>query len=143
LSRSADGFLMEAHPKLRPVETAIDGIYLAGCCQSPKDIPDTVAQAKGAAASAIAPMARGRVEVEPITAFIDEERCSGCRTCETVCEYSALNFDQEKGIMTVNDALCKGCGACGATCPSGCITMRHYTDQQILAQIGAILSDVR
>jgi heterodisulfide reductase subunit A len=142
LGRSADGFLMEAHPKLRPVETAIDGIYLAGCCQSPKDIPDAVAQAKGAAASAIAPMSRGTVAVEPITAVIDEDLCSGCRTCEAVCEYSALNFDEEKGTMRVNDALCKGCGACGATCPSGCISLRHYTDRQILAQIGAILTDV-
>jgi heterodisulfide reductase subunit A len=142
LGRSADGFLMEAHPKLRPVETAIDGIYLAGCCQSPKDIPDAVAQAKGAAASAIAPMSRGKVAVEPITAVIDEDLCSGCRTCEAVCEYSALNFDDEKGVMRVNDALCKGCGACGATCPSGCISLRHYTDRQILAQIGAILTDV-
>jgi len=142
LSRSADGFLMEAHPKLRPVETAIDGVYLAGCCQSPKDIPDTVAQAKGAAASAIAPMARGRVEVEPITAFVDDQRCSGCRTCEAVCEYSALSFNEEEGVMTVNEALCKGCGACGATCPSGCITLRHYTDRQILAQIGAMLTHV-
>jgi heterodisulfide reductase subunit A len=142
LSRSADGFLMEAHPKLRPVETASAGIYLAGCCQSPKDIPDTVAQAKGAAASAIAPMARGRVAVEPITAFVDEQRCSGCRTCEAVCEYGALSFDEEEGIMTVNTALCKGCGACGATCPSGCITLKHYTDRQILAQIGAILNHV-
>ena len=142
LSRSADGFLMEAHPKLRPVETASDGVYLAGCCQSPKDIPDTVAQAKGAAASAIAPMARGRVAVEPITAFIDEQRCSGCRTCEAVCEYGALSFDEEEGVMTVNAALCKGCGACGATCPSGCITLKHYTDRQILAQIGAMLNHV-
>ncbi|KPL19090.1 MAG: hypothetical protein AMJ92_04890 [candidate division Zixibacteria bacterium SM23_81] len=143
LGCSADGFLMEAHPKLRPVETAIDGIYLAGCCQGPKDIPDAVAQAKGAAASAIAPMARGRVRIEPITAVIDEDLCSGCRLCEAVCEYGALSFDEDKGIMTVNEVLCKGCGACGATCPSGCIFMRHYSDEQILAQIGAILSHVR
>ncbi len=143
LGRSSDGFLMEAHPKLRPVETAIDGIYLAGCCQGPKDIPDAVAQAKGAASSAIAPMARGKVEVEPITAVIDEDLCSGCRICEGVCEYGALSFDQQKEIMTVNEVLCKGCGACGATCPSGCISLKHYTDQQIMAQIGAILSHVR
>jgi heterodisulfide reductase subunit A len=143
LGRSADGFLMEAHPKLRPVETAIDGVYLAGCCQGPKDIPDAVAQAKGAAASAIVPLVRGRVAVEPITAFIEEDLCSGCRTCEGVCEYRALSFDEEKGIMTVNEALCKGCGACGATCPSGCITLKHFTDRQILAQIGAMLTDVR
>jgi len=143
LGRSSDGFLMEAHPKLRPVETAIDGIYLAGCCQGPKDVPDSVAQAKGAASSAIAPMARGKVEVEPITAVIDEDFCSGCRTCEGVCEYGALSFDQQKEIMTVNEVLCKGCGACGVTCPSGCISLKHYTDQQIMAQIGAILSHVR
>jgi heterodisulfide reductase subunit A len=139
LGCSADGFLMEAHPKLRPVETAIDGIYLAGCCQGPKDIPDAVAQAKGAAASAIAPMARGKVEIEPITAVLNERLCSGCRICEAVCEFGALSFDQKKGIIVVNEVLCKGCGTCGASCPSGAISLRHFTSQQILAQIDSVI----
>jgi heterodisulfide reductase subunit A len=139
LGCSSDGFLMEAHPKLRPVETVVDGIYLAGCCQGPKDIPDAVAQAKGAAASAIAPMALGKVEIEPITAVLNERLCSGCRICEAVCEFGALSFDQKKGIIVVNEVLCKGCGTCGASCPSGAISLKHFTSQQILAQIDSVI----
>ncbi len=139
LGCSSDGFLMEAHPKLRPVETVIDGIYLAGCCQGPKDIPDAVAQAKGAAASAIVPMARGKVEIEPITAVLNERLCSGCRICEAVCEFGALSFDHKKAVIVVNEVLCKGCGTCGASCPSGAIALRHFTNQQILAQIDSII----
>ena len=139
LSRSPDGFLMEAHPKLRPVDTATDGIYLAGCCQGPKDIPDTVAQAKAAAASALIPLARGKVVVEPIVAQVNEEVCCGCRICETMCEYAATEFDEEKGVMTVNAALCKGCGACAGACPTGAMTIMHYTDKQILAQLESLL----
>ena len=138
LSRSPDGFLMEAHPKLRPVDTATDGVYLAGCCQSPKDIPDTVAQAKAAAASAIIPMVRGKVFVEPINARVDEDVCCGCRVCESMCEYKATVFDEEKGVMTVNAALCKGCGSCGGACPTGAMSIIHYTDGQIFAQLESL-----
>ena len=139
LSRSPDGFFLEAHPKLRPVETAVEGVFLAGCCQGPKDIPDTVAQAKAAASSAIALMSQGKVVMEPITAVIDEEACSGCRICEALCEYDALSLDGERGVMTVNEILCKGCGVCGAACPAGAISMNHFTDEQIFAQIGAMV----
>ena len=142
LSRSPDGFLMEAHPKLRPVDTAIDGIYLAGCCQGPKDIPDTVAQAKAAAASALIPLARGKVVVEPIVAQVDEDVCCGCRICETMCEFSATEFDQDKGVMTVNATLCKGCGACAGACPTGAMTIMHYTDRQIYAQLESLSEPV-
>jgi len=142
LSRSPDGFLMEAHPKLRPVDTATDGVYLAGCCQSPKDIPDTVAQAKAAASSAIAPMVQGKVSVEPISAQVNEDVCCGCRVCETMCEYKATVFDEEKGVMTVNAALCKGCGSCGGACPTGAITIKHYTDDQIFAQLESLIASV-
>jgi heterodisulfide reductase subunit A len=138
LSQSPDSFFLEAHPKLRPVDTAIDGVFLAGCCQGPKDIPDAVAQAKGAASSAIAPMAQGKVRIEAIASSVDEEICSGCRTCEIICEYGALALDEERNIMTVNDVLCKGCGACGASCPSGAISMRHFRDEQVFAQIEAL-----
>jgi len=140
LSRSSDGFFLEAHPKLRPVDTATDGIYLAGCCQGPKDIPDSVAQAKGAASSAIIPMSQGKVKVEPITSTIDEDICSGCRVCEPLCTYSALSFDEGKKIMFVNDIICKGCGSCGAACPAGAISMNHFTNEQVLAQIEAVVS---
>ena len=142
LSRSPDGFLMEAHPKLRPVDTAIEGVFLAGCCQGPKDIPDTVAQAKAAASSAIIPMARGKVFVEPIYAQVNEDLCASCRICESVCDFKAVQFDNEKGVMTVNIALCKGCGTCGATCPTGAITIQHFSDQQIYAQLSSLTRSV-
>ncbi|HHS14485.1 MAG TPA: CoB--CoM heterodisulfide reductase iron-sulfur subunit A family protein [bacterium] len=138
LSRSADGFLMEAHPKLRPVDTATDGVYLAGCCQGPKDIPDTVAQAKAAASSALIPMIRGKVFVEPISAQVNDDICCGCRVCEAMCEYKATVFDEEKGVMTINAALCKGCGSCAGACPTGAMTIRHYTDDQIFAQVESL-----
>ncbi|MFH1502128.1 MAG: CoB--CoM heterodisulfide reductase iron-sulfur subunit A family protein [Candidatus Eisenbacteria bacterium] len=139
LSRSSDGFLMEAHPKLRPVDTSVDGVFLAGCCQGPKDIPDAVAQAKGAASSAIAPMARGTVMAEALTAVIDEDLCSGCRICVSVCPYGALAYDEDDDVSKVNEALCKGCGTCAAACPSGSITMSHFTSDQLLAQVVALI----
>jgi len=138
INQSADGFLMEAHPKLRPMDTFTDGIFLAGCCQSPKDIPDAVAQASGAAVRASAPLAQGKVEVEAISAVIDADICGGCRMCEYLCAYSALEFDSEKKVMTINDVMCKGCGSCASACPTGAISMRHFDVRQILAQIGGI-----
>ncbi|MFX1250085.1 MAG: FAD-dependent oxidoreductase [Promethearchaeota archaeon] len=140
INQSADGFLLEAHPKLRPMDTFTDGIFLAGCCQSPKDIPDAVAQASGAAVKATTPLSQGKVVVEPISAVIEEELCSGCRVCEKLCAYSALAFDSEKKVMTINDVICKGCGSCASACPSGAISMKHFDTKQILAQLGGILS---
>jgi heterodisulfide reductase subunit A len=121
------------------VDTFTDGIFLAGCCQSPKDIPDTVAQASAAAIRAATPLAQGIVEVEAIAAVIDEDVCAGCRVCEQLCTYSALTFDEEKKVMTVNDVVCKGCGVCSSACPSGAISMNHFTMKQMLAQIGGII----
>ncbi len=140
INQSADGFLLEAHPKLRPLDTFTDGIFLAGCCQSPKDIPDAVAQASGAAVRASEPLAQGKVEVEAISSVIDEDLCSGCRMCEEMCVYSALEFDSENKVMKVNDVMCKGCGSCASACPTGAITMRHFNIKQILAQIGGLVS---
>jgi heterodisulfide reductase subunit A len=139
LSESQDGFLLEAHPKLRPVDTAMDGIYLAGCCQGPKDIPDTVSQAKGAASSAMSILSRGFVNIEPVVSIIDENSCSGCGICESACEYGALELDKVRKIMVVNEVLCKGCSACASTCPSNAIVLKHYTPKQLLSQIEAIL----
>ena len=139
INQSADGFLLEAHPKLRPVDTFTDGIFLAGCCQSPKDIPDAVAQASGAAVRASEPLAAGKVFVEAISAAIDEDLCSGCRMCEELCAYSALEFDEKDKVMKVNDVLCKGCGSCASACPTAAISMRHFDLKQILAQIGGIV----
>ena len=139
LSLSADRFFLEAHPKLRPVDTNLEGVFLAGCCQGPKDIPDTVAQAKGAASSAIALLNKGKVKVEPVVAEINEDACSSCHICEALCPYSALVYDVQKGVMTVNQILCKGCGVCPSACPSAAIKMRHFTSAQIDAQLDALL----
>jgi heterodisulfide reductase subunit A len=139
ISQSADGFYLEAHPKLRPVDTFTDGIFLAGCCQSPKDIPDAVAQASGAAVRASEPLAQGKVVVEAISSVIDEDLCSGCRTCEKMCAYSALEFDSENKVMKINDVMCKGCGSCASACPSGAISMRHFNLKQIIAQIEGMI----
>jgi heterodisulfide reductase subunit A len=139
LSRSPDGFFLEAHPKLRPIDTTTDGVFLAGTCQGPKDIADTVTQAKAAASSALIPLSRGRVKVESITSVVNQEICSGCGICEGLCAYGALSLHPWKSVMTVNEVLCKGCGACAAACPSGAITLSHFTHDQILAQIETIV----
>ncbi len=137
LSKSADGFLMEAHPKLRPVDTLTEGVYLAGVSQGPKDIPDSVAQASGAAARAAIPMVKGEVEIEPIVAVTDEDICGGCAVCLELCPYGALT--REEGHAEVNIALCHGCGTCVAACPSGAMNQQHFKTEQIMAQIEAAL----
>ncbi len=135
LSQSPDRFYLEAHPKLRPLDTATDGIFLAGTCQGPKDISDTLSQAHGTASRATIPLFAGKVRIEPITAIVDQLMCAGCGLCEQICEYRALKIDSYRKVMTVNEALCKGCGACNATCPSGAISLRHFKTEQIIAQI--------
>jgi heterodisulfide reductase subunit A len=140
LPNSPDGFLAEAHPKLRPVDTVVAGVFLAGCCQGPKDIPDSISQARAAAAAALVPLMRGRVNVEAATAFIDPEVCAGCGVCAEHCTYGALEMHPFKGVMTVNTVLCQGCGACAAACPSGAIDLHHFTLEQTLAQIDALLA---
>jgi heterodisulfide reductase subunit A len=139
INRSQDGFFLEKHPKLDPIATATDGVLIAGCCQGPKDIPDTVAQASAAAARALAIITKGTVEMEAISAVIDEDKCSGCQVCVTLCPYKAISFDAEKKVSRVNEALCKGCGTCVAACPSAAITGRHFTIEQIMAEIEGVL----
>ena len=139
ISRSADGFFLEKHPKLDPVATMTDGIFVVGCCQGPKDIPDTVAQASAAAAEVLAMVSKGKVEIEAATAVADERICTGCQICKLVCPYSAISFDEEKEVCRVNEALCKGCGACVSGCPSDAITLNHFTNEQILAQMEGML----
>jgi heterodisulfide reductase subunit A2 len=140
LACTGDGFMAEAHPKLRPVDTTSDGIFLAGTCQGPKDIPDTVAQAKAAAASALIPLSLGVAKVEAITSSILQELCAGCGLCETVCAYGALSLHLWRGVMTINEVLCKGCGACSVACPSKAITLGHFTQKQTLAMLDAMLA---
>jgi len=139
VSRSADGFFMEKHPKLDPAATVNDGIFLAGCCQGPKDIPHAVSQGLSAAAEALALISKGEVEIEASTAAVDERICSACQICRLVCPYSAVSFDDEKVVCRVNEALCKGCGACVGGCPSDAISLNHFTNEQILAQMEGML----
>jgi heterodisulfide reductase subunit A len=139
LPRSSDGFFLELHPKLRPVDTAVDGVFLAGCCQGPKDIPDTIAQAKAAASSALIPLLRGTVLAESATAVVDPEMCAGCGMCVEVCPFGAPSLDPLWGVSRINDVLCKGCGTCAAACPSKAICLHHFTPEQILAQVDALV----
>jgi heterodisulfide reductase subunit A len=140
LSRKADGFFLEKHPKLDPVATSTDGIFVAGCCQGPKDIPDTVAQASAAAARVLSMISKGNVVIESATAVIDEDHCAGCKVCIDLCSYKAITFDEEKKVAHINEALCKGCGTCVAACPSGAITGRHFTTEQIISEIEGVLA---
>ena len=138
LSRSADGFFMEAHPKLRPVDTSMAGVFLAGCCQAPKDIADSISQARAAASAAMIPLMRGEVQVDAATSFIDEELCSGCGQCAQTCNFGALRLHPVRGKMTVNAVLCQGCGACAAACPSKAIKVHQFTFEQVMAQVEAL-----
>lgn len=139
LSRSADGFFLEKHPKLDPVATTTEGTYVVGCCQSPKDIPSSVAQASAAAARVLAMISAGTIAIEPAIAVINEELCSGCKICSDLCPYEAVSFDAEKKVSRVNEALCKGCGTCVAACPSGAISGKHFTTEQIMAEVEGVL----
>jgi heterodisulfide reductase subunit A2 len=135
----AKGWMIERHPKLDPVATMTDGVYIAGCAQGPKDIPASVAQGAAAAARVNAKVQQGHVLLEPIQASIDETMCSGCRICNELCPFSAITFDEAKEISAVNSALCQGCGTCVAACPAGAISGTHFSDVQILSQIEGVL----
>jgi len=138
LSRNQDGFFLEAHPKLRPVDAATGGIFFAGCAESPKDIKDSVTQASAAAARAGILMAKGKVTVEAITPIAYPEKCTACGLCVKVCPYNALTLDKEKKRVAVIEAACGGCGTCAAECTFGALTQSHFTDEQIIAQIDAM-----
>jgi heterodisulfide reductase subunit A len=139
ISQDKDGWFIESHPKLEPVATTTDGIFIAGTCVAPKDIPDTVAQARAAAARILARIAKGKIEVDALYSEVNEDICSGCRFCNQLCPFSAIEYLEDKHKSHVISALCKGCGVCVAGCPSGAIKGRHFTDEQVLAQIEGLL----
>lgn len=140
ISQDKEGWFMESHPKLEPVATTTDGVFIAGTCVSPKDIPDTVAQARAAAARILAKITKGVVEVDAVYSEVNEELCSGCRMCNNLCPYSAIEFNEEENHSHIISALCKACGICVAACPSSSIKGRQFTDDQILAQIDGLTS---
>ncbi|HVP81085.1 MAG TPA: CoB--CoM heterodisulfide reductase iron-sulfur subunit A family protein [Thermodesulfobacteriota bacterium] len=139
ISCAADGWLIERHPKLDPVATMTEGVYIAGCAQGPKDIPASVAQGAAAAARIIGRIQQGQMALEPVRANVIEDRCSACRTCNDLCPFSAITFDMDKEVSLVNPALCQGCGTCVAACPAGAIIGTHFSDEQIMAQIKGLL----
>jgi heterodisulfide reductase subunit A len=141
LSSTSDGFLLESHPKLKPVDAPTRGIYYAGCVESPKDVKDSVTQASAAAARASIILNAGKVKIESITAMIDKDLCNFCGRCARVCPYHAITIPDRKLCIypSIVQAACAGCGTCGAECPTDAISMRHFTDSQMIAQIDSIL----
>jgi heterodisulfide reductase subunit A len=142
INQGGDGFFLEEHPKLGPMSTATDGIFLAGACQGPKDIPDAVSHAAGAAAQALSLATAGRVEISPTISWIDPDVCAGCQTCIGLCAYSAIEFDERRQVSVVNEALCKGCGSCAGFCPSGAARVKHFTARQVFAEIEALVCNL-
>jgi heterodisulfide reductase subunit A len=140
VSMCGNKFYIERHPKLDPVATTTDGVYVVGTCQAPKDIPDSISQARAAAARILATIQSGSVNVEVTTAEVNEDICCGCQTCIKVCPYTAISYKADKKVSYVNEILCKGCGTCGSTCPTGAIKSKHFTDIQILSQIKGLMS---
>jgi heterodisulfide reductase subunit A len=144
ISRGADGFFLESHPKLKPIDTAVDGIFLAGACQAPKDIPYCVSQGSGAAGRAATILSKPKWKIEPIIAVVDPETCQNtrvkCGICQKVCPYGAA-IAPEKQPAKVTPAMCHGCGTCVAECPTDAITQMHFTDAQIMNQIHAALEN--
>ncbi len=137
LSKTSDGFFLEAHPKLKPVDTPTGGVFLAGCAEGPKDIKDSVTQACASASRAGILMAKGRVTVEALTPVISPDKCVGCGLCARVCPYNAIIVNKEQKRSEVIEAACAGCGTCGAECPFDAIEMKHFSDEQIFAEIDA------
>lgn len=138
ISRSGSGFFQERHPKLAPVETVSEGIYLAGACQAPKDIPDSVAQAGAAASAALSLIDQGSISLDPIIAQVNKVLCAGCGLCEKACPYGSIHVENRTSV--VNSYLCKGCGTCSAACRNKAVTLIHFDDRQIVNELAGILS---
>jgi len=141
MNTDSDGFYSAEHEKISPAATANRGIYVAGCCTGPKDVPQSVAQAQAAAGMALSVIVPGeKLELEVATAKVINEICGGCHSCIGLCPYQAISFDAEKGVAAVNEILCRGCGVCVAACPAGAITNKHFTDEQIFSEIEGVLA---
>jgi heterodisulfide reductase subunit A2 len=138
-SVGADRFLLEVHPKLRPVELAVSGVFLGGSAQGPMDITEATAAAAAAASKAAAMIAQGEIEMDPFIARVNEELCSGCRICLSVCPYDAISRDEEKGIAVISEKLCTGCGTCAASCPSNAIQQFGFNDAEVKSEVLALL----
>jgi heterodisulfide reductase subunit A len=139
LSCSADGWFIERHPKLDPVATMTEGIFIAGCIQGPKDIPASVAQGAAAAARVLGRIQQGEIALEPVRASVDESKCSGCRICNSLCPFNAILFHEDRMVSEVNPAICQGCGTCVAACPAGAISGTGFSNEQVLSQIEGLL----
>ena len=138
IQTNAHGFFTEGHPKLRPVESLVPGFFLAGCSQSPKDIPETVAQASAAASKVLEMFSKKELSLEPLIASVDDDLCSACRLCISICPYGAREFDESKNIVTVKESICTGCGCCVAACPTGASQQKNMSDQQISRMVEVI-----
>ncbi|MGA2437912.1 MAG: 4Fe-4S binding protein, partial [Acidobacteriaceae bacterium] len=139
ISRDKAGWFIESHPKLDPVATTTDGVYIAGACQFPKDIPESVIQGRAAAARILAKVAQGEINVDAVYAEVQEKLCAGCGTCFSLCPYGAIEIDEQKRVSHIISTVCKACGCCAAGCSAGAIKVRHFTDEQIFAQIEGVL----
>ena len=136
---SAAGFFTEKHPKLDPIATMTEGIFVVGCAQGPKDIPSSVSQGAAAAARVLGRIQQKEMALEPIRASVIEEKCSGCRICNNQCPFNAITFIEDRSVTEINPALCQGCGTCVAACPSGAITGTGFSNEQIYAQLEGLL----
>lgn len=142
LTTDKNGFFNEEHSKVSPVSTTTEGIFIVGCAQGPQDIAGSVVQGQAAAGKILSRLVPGeKLTLDPCTAEVDEDLCSGCKSCIGVCVYNAVCYDEEKKRAAVNEALCRGCGVCVATCPSAAITGKHFTDEQILQEVKGVLED--
>ena len=139
ISCDKDGWFIESHPKLDPVATTTDGVYIAGACQFPRDIAESVVQGRAAVARILAKVAQGKIAVDAVYSEVQDKLCAGCKTCFSVCPYGAIEYNAEKHLSHIISAVCKACGCCAAACPAGAIKVRHFTDEQIYAQIEGVL----
>jgi heterodisulfide reductase subunit A len=139
ISCSVNGWFIEKHPKLDPIATMTEGIFIAGCAQGPKDIPASVAQGAAASARVLSRIEQKEMALEPVRASVIEEKCSGCRICNGLCPFNAITFHEDRMVTEINPALCQGCGTCVAACPAGAITGTGFSNDQIMAQIEGLL----